>query len=416
MPDVLAGPPEAKVDGLLAEVAPRVISWRRHLHTHPEVSFEERETARFIVAELRELGLEVEQPTPTSVMTTIEGGSAGPVIAARADTDALPIQEESGVSFASRNAGVMHACGHDGHVAALLGVAAVLAEIRAQLRGRVRLIFQHAEERPAGGAPELIAAGVLAEVDRIFGVHLWAPLPVGVIGLAKGPAMASTDYFEVELRGAGGHTGSPHEACDPVAASADVISGLERLVARRLDPMVPGVALVTRVRTGDALNVVPGEARLGGTIRALTPEARSILADGVEGLVERVAADHGLDCRLELELGAPPLINDAGAIATFEEAGRACSGEVEVRDIPPVLAGDDFGNYLEQIPGAYAFVGAGAPTTGGPFPHHHPGFVIEEGSLRIATELLVRAILSAGRDRSITGEHGVLSKPSKEKR
>ncbi len=385
------------LDGPIHDVAPDLIAWRRRLHEYPEVSFEERETARFVIAQLDGLGIECEQPTPTSVIAEIEGGVAGPTLAARADLDALPIQETSDLTFASRNPGVMHACGHDGHTATLLGLASVLTKVRSQLPGRVRLIFQHAEEVPGGGAQELIDAGVLDSVKAIVGVHLWAPLPLGTVGLVSGAAMASTDYFEVEFVGTGGHVGAPHESADPVAASADLIQATQRLVSKELGPLAQAVAAVTRVRSGEALNVIPAEASVGGTLRALDAGVRRDLISSIERAVEQVAASHGVTHRVSLTAGPPPLRNDPRIVEVFTKAAEVCPAVDAVQTVAPLLAGDDFACYLERVPGAYAFVGAGRPGVGGPHPHHHPSFVIEERGMEIATELLARTILTLAR-------------------
>lgn len=383
----------ARRAALLDAVRPRVVAWRRHFHAHPERSFEEHATARTIAATLGELGLEPIHPTPTSVVAEVAGALPGRTVALRADVDALPVEEDTGLPYASREPGVMHACGHDGHAAVLLGVAAVLAELRDRLPGRVRLIFQHGEERPPQGAPELIAAGVLDGVAAILGQHLWAPLPLGVVGLASGPAMGSADLFEVRLSGRGGHAALPHDARDPVPAAVDLVQALQRLVAREVDPLVAAVVSTTRLHAGAAFNVIPGEAVLGGTIRTLDAGVRAHVRARVQELARDVARAHRLDARTSFQSGPPPLVNEPGAVATLARAASACDAVEEVRELPPTLAADDFACYLEHVPGAYAFVGAGLPGTGGPFPHHHPRFTIEEDALAIATELLTGAAL-----------------------
>jgi amidohydrolase len=378
---------------LLREGVPQLVAWRRHLHRHPELAFEEHLTSRFIISELERLGIGSRQPTPTSVVAEIVGDLPGPTIACRADIDALPIEEKSEVEFFSRNPGVMHACGHDGHTAALLGVGAALVRLKASLAGRVRLIFQHAEEVPNGGASELIDAGVLDSAESIIGIHLWTPLPIGVVGLADGPAMASTDYFAVEFLGAGGHAGAPHETPNPIAAGADFVQDMQMLVYREIGALTPAVVVVTRMQAGEALNVIPSGGSVAGTIRTLAPEIRKKLREAVKRLATQVADNHGLRSEISFTAGPPPLINDRGVVQAFAAVGERCAGVAEVRMVAPLLAGDDFACYLEHIPGAYAFVGAGLPVKAGPFPHHHPAFVIEEKSIEIATELLFRTVL-----------------------
>jgi amidohydrolase len=379
---------------LLNDVRPRVIGWRRHLHSHPELSFEEHETARYIAEVLREFGLEPVHPTPTSVTATITGGRPGRTVAVRADIDALPIQEESGVSFASRTPGVMHACGHDCHAATVLGVAAVLSAMRDELAGRFLLVFQHAEERHPHGAPELIAAGVLDGVDAIIAAHVWPPFPLGVVGLSHGQMLASTDVFEVGFVGRGGHAAMPHDSRDPIAAVADFVHAMQRLVAREIDPLQSAVVSVTRIHAGDAFNVISERAEAGGTFRAFSADVRMYLRDRIEQLAMQVAASHRMEVETTFRAGVPPLANTAAITDVIARAARTCAGVTELRDPVAALGGEDFACYLEHVPGAYVFIGAGQRGTGGPFPHHHPRFVVEEDALAIGTGILTGAAAS----------------------
>jgi amidohydrolase len=358
----------------------QVVAWRRRLHRHPEPSFEEHETAAFVAATLAGFdGIEVERPTATSVLGRLRTGRPGPVVALRADIDALPIAEESGVEFASERPGVMHACGHDGHTAMLLGAARVLSG--AELPGgEVRFVFQHAEERAPGGARELVAAGVMDGVDFVYGCHLWTPLEYGKVAARPGPFMAAADFFRLTVRGRGGHAGLPHAAVDTLAAAAEVVTSLQHVVARRLDPLRPAVVTVGSLHAGDAPNVIPGVAELTGTTRSFDPEVRRRLPELIEQVARGVCAAHGAECELEYELGYRPVVNDSGAT----ELVRGAIGDEALAELDPIMGGDDFSAFLEHAPGCYAFVGAG-----GEFPHHHPRFRIDERALATGTRLHV---------------------------
>jgi amidohydrolase len=362
-------------------VAEQVVEWRRHLHRHPEPSFHEHETAAWVAARLEEIGLEPERPTQTSVLARIGQGS--PVVALRADIDALPIREESGVDFASENDGYMHACGHDGHTAMLLGAASALAQ--EDLRGEVRLIFQHAEELAPGGAREMIEAGVMDGVDFVYGCHLWTPLAYGKVAAVPGRFMAAADFFQITLTGKGGHAGLPHTATDTVAAAAALVTALQHIVSRRLDPLEPAVVTVGSVQAGDAPNVIPGKAVLRGTTRAFDPDVRQRIPKLIEEIARATCLAHGTDYELDFQFGYLPVINDERATALVRQA----AGD-RLTELAPIMGGDDFSAYLEHAPGCYAFVGAG-----GEFPHHHPRFAIDERALEIGTRLHVDVALRA---------------------
>ena len=353
----------------------QVIEWRRHLHRHPEPSFEEHETARFVAQTLASFGLQPERPTATSVIARL---GEGPATALRADIDALPIAEDSGVEFASQRAGFMHACGHDGHTAMLLGAAKQLAADPPPDR-EIRFIFQHAEELAPGGARELVEAGVMDGVELIYGCHLWAPLEYGKVVARPGPFMAAADFFRLTITGRGGHAGLPHAADDTVVAAAAIVTELQHLVARRIDPLQPAVITVGSFHAGDAPNVIPGEAVLTGTTRSFDPHVRARLPELIEATAEHVAQAHGATAELDYRPGYKPVVNDA----TATELVRQAIGK-RLADLDPVMGGDDFSAYLEHAPGCYAFIGAG-----GEYPHHHPRFRIDERALAIGTRLHV---------------------------
>ncbi len=262
-------------DAFVDAVKDEVVGWRRRLHENPEVSFEERETARFVHETLESFGgFELWRPTETSVVAHLAGAGPGRTVALRADIDALPVQEENDFEFASRNPGVMHACGHDGHTAMLLGVAKVLSSMREDISGEVRLVFQHAEELYPGGAGEMVEKGVMDGVDAVVGIHLWASLPVGKIGLAYGPMMGSPDTFRLTIKGSGGHAAMPYRTVDSIAVGAQVVTNLQHVVSRNVSPMDNAVLSVTRFVGGTTHNVIPGSVEMEGTVRTLDPEVR----------------------------------------------------------------------------------------------------------------------------------------------
>ncbi|MBB6097498.1 amidohydrolase [Deinobacterium chartae] len=378
-------PSTATPEALPPEALARVIAWRRHLHRHPEPSFGELQTAAFVRRTLEDLGGGPRQLTPNSV--TLDIGEGGPVVALRADMDALPILEETGLEFASQNPGFMHACGHDAHTAMLLGAAECLLR-RPPAHGRVRLIFQHAEEIQPGGAQELVRLGVLEDVRAIVGLHVWAPLEAGTLAVHTGPAMASNDAFTLTVRGRGGHAALPHQATDVIAAAAQVVVNLQQAAARALDPLEPAVISVTQFNGGHSYNVLPDAAVLRGTARAFSPALRATLPELIERVARSVAAAHGAEVELEYQHGFAPVINDPGVVARVLEAARRVPGLRVRQDWPPCMASEDFSAYQAAVPGAFVFLGVGGA---GYAPHHHPRFVLEEGALGGGVRLLEEA-------------------------
>ncbi|MHB8839711.1 MAG: amidohydrolase, partial [Gemmatimonadaceae bacterium] len=269
-------------------VRAQVIAWRRHLHQHPELSFHERETSQFVFDTLTAFGgLELSRPTPTSVMARLLGGAGpGPVLAIRADMDALPILEANTHDFVSTSPGMMHACGHDGHTAMLLGAVKVLVGHRDQLRGEVRFLFQHAEELYPGGASQMVAAGALDGVEMVIGAHLWLSMSFGKVGVKAGPLMAALNTFRITIEGAGGHAAIPQQTIDPIVTAAEVVTSLQHVVSRNVDPLSSAVISVTQINGGTTTNVIPGAVEMAGTVRTFDP----VLRQRVPELMERVVA------------------------------------------------------------------------------------------------------------------------------
>ena len=363
---------------------------RRDIHQHPELAFEETQTAELIVDRLRSLNYHV---TPGIGRTGVVGlkqkeGKEGPCVLLRADMDALPVEEANAVPYRSRHAGKMHACGHDGHVAIGLEVARRLAPL--DLAGSVKFAFQPAEEA-SNGAQAMIGDGVLDEpaVHAAFGIHLWNDLPVGTIGIMAGPIMASVDQFEIEILGRGGHAAAPHQTIDPVLIAAHVITGLQTLVSRRRDPMHEVVLSVTEVHAGKAFNVIPARADLRGTVRTFGGRFFEDAPRLVEQTAQGIAAAFGAEARVHYHRLSSPLINDEQMSGLMRDAAAQVVGAGNVRGGIRTMGGEDMAYFLERVPGCFAFVGS-APRSGGASPHHSPTFDIDEESLVIGAELLTR--------------------------
>jgi amidohydrolase len=368
----------------------RVIGWRRHLHANPELSFEEHETSAFIVEVLRSLGVEVSRPTPTSVIGRVNARKR-PAVALRADIDALPITEETNLPYASAVPDRMHACGHDGHAAILLGVAEILAAMRTEVPGEVRLIFQHAEEKPPGGANELIRLGALDGVDRALGLHLWSWLPAGRVAVPTGACMAAADMFSIEIEGSGGHAALPQDCTDPIVVGAQVVTNLQHIVSRTIDPLRPAVISATQFHSGSADNIIPNRAEIRGTVRAFDPEVRAALETSINRTARGVAEAHYARYRLHYERGYGPVVNDPSMAAVVTRAVHEVLGVDALIEMEPVMSGDDFSAYQCEVPACYFFVGVRNEALNAVYPHHHPRFAIDENALEIGYRVLAHA-------------------------
>ena len=374
----------------------RVIAWRRHLHANPELSFEEHETSAFVEQTLRSFEwLEIDRPAGTAVVARLQGRRPGKVVVLRADMDALPIHEENDVPYVSTRAGVMHACGHDGHTAMLLGAAQLLGERRHEIEGEVRFVFQHAEELPPGGARAVVDSGAIEGAALVTGVHLLSGLETGKVSSVAGPVMAAADLFTLDIVGAGGHGANPHETVDPVVVAAQVVTNLQQIVARETDPFDSVVVSVTTLAAGVARNVIPGSVRLGGTVRTLSTSRRAEVRDAMERVIAGVTSAHRASYLFEFEVGYDPVVNDHDASAAVREAVVAELGESSLVEFPPVMGGEDFSAYAEVAPSAFFWVGSGNEDLETTFPHHHPRFDIDEAALRDGIAVFARIALDA---------------------
>jgi hippurate hydrolase len=357
-------PPPSLFQGVDPEIAARIdefVQIRRDLHQRPELAFKETRTSGVIARLLAEWGYEVTTGIgKTGVVATLRRGAGPKALAIRADFDALPIREATGLPYASENSGVMHACGHDGHTTILLAAARRLAASGA-FRGTLHLVFQPAEEIGAG-ASALIKDGLLERfpVDAIYGLHNWPNVPAGQFGFVTGPAMASVDRASVRVRGRGGHGAAPHEAVDPVVAAAHIVTALQTVVSRNVDPLDVGVVTVASIHGGEATNVIPEWVDLKLTTRSFRPEIRLLLQNRVPALIRAQAESFGAEADVDYQLGFPSVVNHAAETELIAEVARETFGDARIaKDFRPRTASEDFAFYLEQRPGSFVFVGNG---------------------------------------------------------
>lgn len=369
-----------------------IIRWRRTIHMYPELGYQEKRTAKLVEEHLRKWGYEVITGiAETGVVGVLKGGQdEDRTIALRADMDALPIEELNEVPYKSRIKGVMHACGHDAHVAMLLGAAKILAKIKDKLKGNVKLIFQPAEEG-GNGAKRMIEEGVLEDpkVDIIYGIHVWSPLQSGKIALKEGPLLAATGIFEVKIKGRGGHGAYPHSAVDPMIPLANIILGLQTIVSRNIDPFQPSVVSIGIVRAGNAFNVIPEEAYIAGTYRYLEPIIGDIIKARIREIMENICKSYRVKHELRIEDMTPPTINDPQATRYAKTIIEKLVGAGNVVEAKPSMGGEDFACYLQRIPGAFIILGIGNPEKGTNKPHHNPYFDVDEDVLYLGTAIHV---------------------------
>ena len=386
-----------RLRALADDAFPVVVRVRRALHRRPELAFQEHETAALIARELRALGLDpTEGVAKTGVVAHVVGERPGPTVALRADIDALPITEATGLDFASETDGVMHACGHDAHTAMLLGAARVLTEMRAELAGTVRLLFQPSEEKLPGGAKVMIEDGALdamgdaAAPARIFGQHVFPELPSGTIGVRSGAFMASADELYLTVRGQGGHAASPHTLVDPVLAQAHILTALQSVISRNRPPGVGSLLSFGRIEADGATNVIPDAVHLVGTFRSMDEDWRFRAHELIERVATKTAEALGATCEVRIEVGYPALHNDPAAAAFARETAVALVGAERVIDLPPWYASEDFAWYTQRLPGAFAVLGVGGPGAAG---LHTPLLDIDEAAMRTGTAFLAALAL-----------------------
>jgi amidohydrolase len=371
-------------------LAGKIIAWRRELHRHPEVAHHERWTAAYLRRHFEKLGIPVRSMAGTGLRAVMKGRPGGKTIALRTDMDALPLKEETGLPFASKNAGAAHACGHDGHMAVLMAVAALLSKRKHSFHGNTVFLCQPAEELLPGGAADMIKAGALRGVDAVFGLHFWKGLPTATVGLVKGPMMAQSDNFRVTVRGRGGHSSMPQDAVDPILAASALVLNLQSIVSRNVDPLKPAVLSFGTFHGGTIYNIIPGEVLLTGTVRTLDVRVQALIKTRMSEVIDGTCRAFGATADFAYEDGSPPVVNDPASADFVLDVARRALGEESLATIDPVMGGEDFAYYLQEKPGAFFFFGAG---DGKKYPHHHPAFDVDERALAPAAYFLTALAL-----------------------
>jgi len=370
-----------------AAMAEQLVAWRRDFHQRPELGFQETRTSRVVAEHLHDLGIEVQQGVGgTGVVGIIDGAGDGPTVMLRFDMDALPIQEINDAPYRSQHAGVMHACGHDGHTAIGLGVATLLSRQRQRWRGRVKLVFQPAEEG-LGGAMAMVRDGVLQQPapDYAFGLHLWNQFAFGDLVIQAGPLLAAADEFRLTITGRGGHGAMPHEGIDAIVIAAQVVSALQTIVSRQVDPTETAVLTVGTVHGGQAFNVLAAEVVMTGTIRTFDATVRRQVWQRMETLAQGICQAYGAAFTLQqVGCSAPATVNDTAAAAVMRQAAQALTSPAHIEQIKPLMIAEDMSEFLQRVPGCFALLGAGPH----PYPHHHAGFDFDERALPVGVALL----------------------------
>ncbi len=385
-----------RILSLSRKILPDIIKIRRRLHQHPELAFEEVETGRFIASELDKLGIKVRRGIgKTGLVGMLNGNGKAGVVGLRADMDALPITEESGVSFSSRNKGVMHACGHDSHMAMLLGAARILCTLKRELPGTVKFIFQPSEEKNPGGAPFMIKDGALSgpKVDAIFGQHITTDLPVGKFGFRPGPLMASADEFYITVLGRGGHGAKPHKAIDPVFISAQLVTSLQAVITRMKDPLEPSVLTIGSIHGGTATNIIPDSVKLSGTLRTMNEAWRKKALQLIEKAAVECVGGLGGRCKVEVSHGYPVLVNSEAETSLARKTAASLFGGGAAVVVPPQMGAEDFSYYLQKVPGSFWWVGAANKKSGATASIHSSRFTVDEAAFMYGSALLASVAL-----------------------
>ncbi|MCJ7840855.1 amidohydrolase [Lederbergia sp. NSJ-179] len=359
-----------------------IINWRRYMHQHPELSFQETETAKFIEQKLVSFDLEVKTNIGgNGLIGILKGEEVGPTIALRADFDALPIQDEKDVPYKSQKPGVMHACGHDGHTAALLGTAQVLSQFREHIKGSIIFIFQPAEELPPGGAKFMIEDHVLDGVDYVFGAHLASDIPLGQIGVGEGFTSAAVDKFDITIKGKGGHGARPHETIDSIVIGSEIVSALQKIVSRKVNPLQSAVVTVGVFQAGNAFNVIAENARIEGTVRTFDEKIRMQVKDDIHSIVKGITAAFQADFSIDYLLGYPALYNHSQETELVRTLFKEEFSNEAVIELKPSMGAEDFAYFLQERPGTYFRVGSRNEYEQTHYSHHHAKFDFDERAL-----------------------------------
>ena len=371
------------------ELFAQVVEWRRHFHENAELSFQEYETTDYIEAHLKGLeGVEISRPTKTGLVARVKGDLPGRKIAFRADIDALPITEDNGLAFMSKNPGAMHACGHDGHTAMQMALTVLASRHRSEIKGEAVFIFQHAEELPPGGAVELYEVGVMEGVEELYGCHLSSNYPTGKLGVRSGALTAATDRFDITIKGKGGHSAMPDQCVDPIITGAQVITALQNIVSRNIRPLEPVVLSVCQLTAGHAYNVIPHEMVITGSVRTFSERVRRDIPEMIKRITGGVCASTGAEFELAYEWGYASVINDEVLTGYVEEALKGWFGEESILPIEPVMPGEDFSALQKDCPACFIEIGTRDEAKGTATPHHNPAYVMDEEGMRYGLGLL----------------------------
>jgi len=381
-----------KIREAAESVKEQLVDWRREFHQNPELTWEEVRTGNRVAEELERMGIEVKRIAKTGVLGILRGKKPGRTVALRADMDALPITEANDVPYKSQKDGVMHACGHDGHVAMLLGAAKVLSGMREDIEGEVRFLFQPAEEI-AEGAPAMMKEGAMDGVDAVFGIHLWSDLETGRVSVEAGPRMASTGILKITVKGKSGHGSMPHQGVDAILAASAVVVDLQSIASREISPLDPVVITIGKYNGGARWNVLCGEVVMEGTTRCFNPETAEKLTDIISRVAKNTAASYRAEAEVEHTLLTPPLLNDPEVSEIARGSVEKLYGKEAVAEMEKVMGGEDFAFYTKAAPGAVAFVGIANSSKGTDVAHHNERFDIDEDALPVGTALYAQFAL-----------------------
>lgn len=381
-----------KLFNLIEKKESAMIDIRRHLHQHPELSFEETQTAEYIKSFYEGKDVKVTQPLEKehAIIVEIKGGQEGRTIGLRADFYALPITEETDVPFKSQNEGVMHACGHDAHTAYLMGLADALIEIKEELPGTVKIIHQHAEEKPPGGAKALVESGALDDLDEVYGIHIVPVAGPEFIGYNKGPSFSGSSTFKLTINGLGGHAASPHKTHDALVAGTNFVNAIQTIVSRRIDPLDMGVVTIGAFEAPGGYNVIQDKVTIKGTARYLNPELEETMYQEIKKIADSVAVGFDIEYDLDYQFGYPVLYNHPEQTDKVAEILSNSKGDYfqQLVEIPQVTGSEDFAYYLQKIPGSFYIVGSKPEGVTEPYMNHHPKFDVNEDCLQVAAKSL----------------------------
>lgn len=389
---------QSKLMNMLEARKEEMVQIRRHLHENPELSFKEEKTAKYILDFYngKDVSIQTNAGNGLGIIVTIEGGKPGKTIGLRADFDALPITEEAEVPFRSKNEGVMHACGHDGHTAYLLVLADCIIELKDSLSGTIKIIHQHAEETPPGGAKSIMESGVLDELDAVFGIHLFPSHPAGVVGYRSGYSMAGRTYFKLAIKGVGGHGSSPHMANDTIVAGAHFVTAVQTVISRRLNPFDMGVVTIGSFDGKGSFNVIKDRIEIEGDVRYMTAETQQLIDKEIHRIVKGIETEFDVQCELTYVPDYPPLYNDP-ELTGFVKNSLESMNDKDIKNVVefPVFSGsEDFSYYAEKIPGCFFYIGCKPKGVEKAYFNHHPKFDIDEDALLIASKSVAQVVCS----------------------